>query len=101
MVPAVAPPVAFDGPASLTHLPSPQFLIIEVSAISSTEVESLHAIRDAGWPGMIIAIGEASEAMQRSLGIDLVLDRNLGSEVLRTALKQLGSERPTMLRNAR
>jgi 16S rRNA (uracil1498-N3)-methyltransferase len=32
VVPAVAPPIAFDGPASLAHLPSPQFLLVEPGA---------------------------------------------------------------------
>ena len=32
VVPVVAPPVAFDGPASLAHLPSPQFLLVEPGA---------------------------------------------------------------------
>ena len=36
VVPAVAPPVAFDGPASLTHLPSPQFLLVEPGASALT-----------------------------------------------------------------
>lgn len=35
VVPVVAPPIAFDGPASLAHLPSPQFLLVEPGA--STE----------------------------------------------------------------
>ena len=29
VVPVVAPPIAFEGPASLAHLPSPQFLLVE------------------------------------------------------------------------
>jgi 16S rRNA (uracil1498-N3)-methyltransferase len=32
VVPAVAPPIAFDGSPSLTHLPSPQFLLVEPGA---------------------------------------------------------------------
>jgi 16S rRNA (uracil1498-N3)-methyltransferase len=31
-VPVIAPPIAFDGPASLAHLPSPQFLLVEPGA---------------------------------------------------------------------
>jgi 16S rRNA (uracil1498-N3)-methyltransferase len=34
VVPAVAPPIAFDGLASLAHLPSPQFLLVEPGASS-------------------------------------------------------------------
>ena len=32
VVPAVATPIAFDGPPSLAHLPSPQFLLVEPGA---------------------------------------------------------------------
>ena len=32
VVPAIAPPIAFEGPASLAHLPSPQFLLVEPGA---------------------------------------------------------------------
>jgi 16S rRNA (uracil1498-N3)-methyltransferase len=32
VVPVIAPPIAFDGPASLAHLPSPQFLLVEPGA---------------------------------------------------------------------
>ena len=41
VVPAIAPPIAFDGPASLAHLPSPQFLLVEPGA-------SAHATAVAG-----------------------------------------------------
>ena len=36
VVPAIAPPIAFDGPASLAHLPSPQFLLVEPGASALT-----------------------------------------------------------------
>ena len=32
VVPAIAPPLVFDGPASLAHLPSPLFLLVEPGA---------------------------------------------------------------------
>jgi 16S rRNA (uracil1498-N3)-methyltransferase len=32
VVPVIAPPVTFEGPASLAHLPSPQFLLVEPGA---------------------------------------------------------------------
>ena len=36
VVPPIAPPIAFDGPASLAHLPSPQFLLVEPGASALT-----------------------------------------------------------------
>jgi 16S rRNA (uracil1498-N3)-methyltransferase len=32
VVPVVAAPIAFDGPAALAHLPSPQFILVEPGA---------------------------------------------------------------------
>jgi 16S rRNA (uracil1498-N3)-methyltransferase len=36
VVPSVAPPIAFEGPASLTHLPAPLFLLVEPGASAAT-----------------------------------------------------------------
>lgn len=36
VVPVIAPPVTFDGPASLTHLPAPLFLLVEPGASAAT-----------------------------------------------------------------
>jgi hypothetical protein len=83
--------------ASLTLIPPPwpQFLILEAATLSRSDVDVLGAIRYAGWPGMVIAIGDVPDDVHRSLGIDRVLPRALGSEVLRNALRQVGIERPT------
>jgi 16S rRNA (uracil1498-N3)-methyltransferase len=40
VVPAVAPPIAFEGPASLAHLPSPLFLLVEPGASAATTAVS-------------------------------------------------------------
>jgi 16S rRNA (uracil1498-N3)-methyltransferase len=48
VVPAVAPAIAFDGPASLAHLPSPQFLLVEPDAsTASVTVAGLDALAPA------------------------------------------------------
>ena len=48
VVPVVAPPIAFDGPASLAHLPSPQFLLVEPGAsTASVTVAGLDATAPA------------------------------------------------------
>jgi len=87
-----------DVVTSLTLVPPPwpQLLIVDADAIAPAEVELLSVIRTAGWPGMVIAIGEASAHLERSLGIDLVLPRTLECELLRKALKNVGSQRPTI-----
>src|SRR5215471_18340791 len=67
---------------TLVPPPWPQFLIIDVAAISSCDTDMLRAIREAGWPGVVIAIGDASRDQLLSLGVDLVLGRSLDREVL-------------------
>jgi hypothetical protein len=71
---------------TLVPPPWPHILIADVTAISPAEVALLGTIRDAGWPGMVIAIGAPSFDMQRALGIDLVVDRSLEAETLRKAV---------------
>ncbi len=83
---------------TLVSPPWPHILIIDVASISPADVELLGTIRDAGWPGMVIAIGAPSTDMQRALGIDLVVDRSLACEALRTAIKQVGEPMAVPLR---
>jgi 16S rRNA (uracil1498-N3)-methyltransferase len=70
VVPAVAPPIAFDGLASLAHLPSPQFLLVEPGAspqattIAGVEIDAPAAATlivgpEGGW---------TSEEVQRCAG---------------------------------
>lgn len=79
-----------DVITSLTLVPPPwpQYLIVDAAELSSADAHLLGAIREAGWQGVVIAIGEASTEMRLSLGIDVVLPRSFGTEVLRNALKQ-------------
>jgi len=75
---------------TLTALrPSPQFLVIDAEAMSPFQVAVLAGIRDAGWRGSVIGIGDVSIDMQHSVGVDVIVDRSLGSEVLRNALKHV------------
>jgi hypothetical protein len=74
---------------TLVPPPWPQFLIIDVDAISVADFELLAAIREAGWAGAVIAVGDACDALQRSLGTDLVLPRTFECERLRNAIKRV------------
>jgi hypothetical protein len=76
---------------TLVPPPWPQFLIIDAEAISLGDLELLAAIREAGWSGAVIAVGDASEALQRALGTDLVLPRTFECERLRNAFKGIRS----------
>jgi DNA-binding response OmpR family regulator len=82
-----------DIVATLTLVPPPwpQFLIIDVDAISADELALLAAIREAGWAGSVIAVGHASEALQLAIGTDLVLPRTFEYERLRHAIKHVRS----------
>ena len=67
VVPAVAPPVAFEGPVSLAHLPSPQFLLVEPGA--STATTAVWGV-DAAAPAAVTIIvgpegGWTAEELQR------------------------------------
>lgn len=91
-----------DSPAevvarlTLVPPPWPQLLVVEAALLPCEESETLGAIRQAGWPGMVIAIGEVSDDVERALSIDRVLSRRLGSEILRSAIRDVGAERPTV-----
>lgn len=82
---------------TLVPPPWPQFLIVEVDAISREDAELLAAIRDGGWSGIAIAIGDPGKPLQRSLGIDIVLPRTLDYELLRDALKSFTRKLPLPL----
>lgn len=73
---------------TLVPPPWPQYLIVDADELSSADAHLLGAIREAGWQGVVIAIGDASTETRESLGIDVVLPRRFGNEVLRNALKQ-------------
>ena len=85
---------------ALVPPPWPQIFIVEVAAFSA-DVTLLRTIRDAGWPGTVIAIGEPTKHVRTALGIDVVLDRALGSEVLRNAIRDLTALRPRERKTAR
>ena len=70
VVPAIAPPLVFDGPASLAHLPSPLFLLVEPGAAAHmTTVAGV----DPGAPAAATLIvgpegGWTEEEVQRCAG---------------------------------
>ena len=82
--------------STLTVAPPPraQVLIVHVAALKPHETTMLAAIRDAGWGGMVIALGDASDELRRALDIDRVLPLPLRAESLR-GIVRAGSDRPT------
>jgi hypothetical protein len=53
--------------------PRPQLLIVDIDAITPPELLELHAIRNEGWPGRLIALGRVPVELRMSLAIDHVL----------------------------
>ncbi|MGE5186385.1 MAG: hypothetical protein ACM31C_30225 [Acidobacteriota bacterium] len=75
--------------------PRAQLLVADLDAMSASDVLGVHAIRDRGWFGSLIALGEVADELRGTLNIAHVLRRPLGSEGLRKAVTQLGLEKPT------
>jgi len=82
---------------TLVPPPWPKLLIIEVDAISPYEVALVGCARASGWSGSVIAIGDASTDLCQALGIDAIVDRSLGCEVLRNVLKRAITANPTRI----
>jgi hypothetical protein len=53
--------------------PRPQILIVDMDSLAPAEVVQLHAIRERGWFGTIVALGNVPPALRRSLQIEKVL----------------------------
>ncbi len=81
---------------TLVPPPWPQLLVVDADAVSRIDLELVGAIRGAGWPGMVISIGEPSTAMRTALGVDVVLPHAFECEALRRAIRHVGAERPTI-----
>ena len=82
---------------TLVPPPWPQILIIDADAIGPADLDLLRTIRESGWAGSVISIGEPSNGMQRCLDVDIALPRTFKSEMLRTAIKPIvHRERPTI-----
>jgi hypothetical protein len=75
--------------------PRPQIMAVDFAALDAAALPQLRELRRRGWAGTLIAIGEVPEKVERSLDVDHVLARPLGSEVFRKAVGQIGGERKT------
>lgn len=61
--------------AGLTEDPPPraQVLVVDFDAIAPADLLYLHAIREQGWFGIVVGLGDVPEALRRSLGIERVI----------------------------
>lgn len=70
--------------------PRPQILIADFDDIGPAEALHLHALRDQGWFGRIIALGAVPSALCRSLAIERVLPPPLTRHALREVVTDAG-----------
>lgn len=76
--------------------PRPQILIIDVDSAPAADVFHLHALRDRGWFGSIIGLGDVSSELCASLVIERVIPRPFAPGALKKAVAQVGLDRATM-----
>ena len=80
-----------DVVANLTLIPPPwpRTLIVDAAELSANDCQMLGAIREAGWPGIVIAVGDECSDLRRTLGIDVTVPRSFKCEALRNELKRV------------
>ena len=72
----------------------PGALVFDLAALKPDEMESILAMREQGWAGVVIAIGPSTSEAQRSFDLDCVIEPFV-REGLRKALREAGEGRPT------
>jgi len=63
--------------------PRPQILIADFDALSAGELLDLHAIREQGWFGTLIALGSTPRELRTTLNIEHTLARPIDGKLLR------------------
>ena len=70
--------------------PRPQILIADFDALNAGEIMHLHVLREQGWFGRIIALGEVPLALISSLGVECVLVPPFARDSLRNVITNAG-----------
>ena len=70
--------------------PRPQILVADFDDIAPVEVMHLHALREQGWFGRIIALGTVAPALRTSLAIEHVLGAPYVRDALRGVITNAG-----------
>lgn len=76
--------------------PRPQVLVIEIDPLTPLELLELHRLRDNGWFGTIIALGDVPASLRRSLGIEIIFPVAPAAALLRETISGLPFEAQTM-----
>jgi hypothetical protein len=75
--------------------PRAQILILDIDSVSPVELLQLHQIRERGWFGAIVAIGQVPAPLRSSLSIAHVLVPPLRRHALRNTITRAGVALPT------
>ena len=75
--------------------PRPQILVADFDDLSGAEILHLQILREQGWFGRIIALGDVPPALCLSLSIERVIAPPLARDALRDAIVEPGFATPT------
>ena len=75
--------------------PRPQVLVADFDEINAGEVMHLHVLREQGWFGRIIALGDLPPSLRRSLAIECVLTAPFVRDALRDVITASEPALPT------
>ena len=75
--------------------PRPQILVADFLSMSATDVLHIHAIRDRGWFGILIALGPISDDLRKSLNVGPVLLPPFERGALGKVVADIGLHRAT------
>lgn len=75
--------------------PRPQILVADFDDMDAGELMHLHVLREQGWFGRIIALGDLPPALRSSLAIERVLGAPYVRDALRDVITETGFVAPT------
>lgn len=75
--------------------PRPQILIADFDDLGAGEIMHLHVLREQGWFGRIIALGDVPPALRASLDVERVVTAPLARDALRDVIRNAGFAGPT------
>jgi len=78
--------------AALVHdpPPRPQVLVVDFDELTTGDMMHPHVLREQGWFGKIIALGDVPPSLRDSLRVDRVLRAPLERDSLRSAVAGVG-----------
>ena len=75
--------------------PRPQILLADFDDLGAGEIMHLHVLREQGWFGRIIALGDVPPALRASLDVERVITPPLARDALREVIRNAGFAGPT------